>query len=126
MHQDFNAVSEVIQTYFDGLYHSDTNRLRQVFHPKAIYACASEGALLHLTMDDYFPIIDKRPAPASQGEPRRDEIVSIDFAGPVTALVRAHCAIGPKYFTDLLTLTKTDNRWQIIAKVFHFDLIQPD
>lgn len=124
MTPEFTAVTQVLQTYFDGLYHSDSNRLRQVFHPKAIYACASEGDLLHLTMDEYFPIIDERPAPASRNERRRDDIISIDFAGPMTAHVRAHCAIGPKYFTDLLTLIKTDGQWRIISKVFHFDLTQ--
>jgi len=36
--------------------------------------------------------------------------------------VRAECSIGPKFFTDFLTLIRTDNRWQIISKVFHFDL----
>jgi hypothetical protein len=30
--------------------------------------------------------------------------------------------IGPKHFTDLLTLVHVDGRWQIIAKVFHFEL----
>lgn len=123
MTQDYPEITNLMQTYFDGLYNSDTSRLEQVFHPDAIYACASDGELLHLTMADYFPIVDKRPSPASTGEPRRDEIVSIEFAGPVTALVRAHCAIGPKYFTDLLTLIKLDGRWQIISKVFHFDLV---
>jgi hypothetical protein len=43
------------------------------------------------------------------------------FAGPVTAFVHAKCAIGPKYFTDFLTLIRIDGRWQIIAKVFHYD-----
>lgn len=116
------AIAEVLQLYFDGLYHSDTARLGQVFHPNALYACATEGALLHLGMQNYFPIVDKRPSPASRGEPRRDRIISIEFAGPVTAIARVECAIGPKFFTDLLTLVHLDGRWQIIAKVFHFDL----
>ncbi|WP_409934585.1 nuclear transport factor 2 family protein [Mesorhizobium amorphae] len=77
---------------------------------------------MHLTMQEYFPVVDKRPSPASRGEPRADRIVSIEFAGPVTAFVRLNCAIGPKFFTDLLTLIHVDGRWQIISKVFHFDL----
>lgn len=115
-------IAAVLATYFDGLHHSDTQRLRAVFHPKAIYACATDGSLLHLTMDEYFPVVDKRPSPASRNEPRRDRIVSIAFAGPVTAIARVECAIGPKFFTDLLTLVQLDGRWQIISKVFHYDL----
>ena len=40
----------------------------------------------------------------------------------MTALARVECSIGPKHFTDLLTLVHVGGRWQIIAKVFHFDL----
>lgn len=115
-------VAEALADYFDGLYFSDTARLSRIFHPQAIYACATEGKLLHLTMQEYFPIVDKRPSPASRNEPRVDHILSIEFAGPVTAFARLNCAIGPKLFTDLLTLIHVDGRWQIISKVFHFEL----
>jgi len=114
----------VMDDYFDGLYHSDTTRLARVFHPAAKYLCATEGTLTHLDMAAYFPLVDRRPAPASRGEARRDRIVSIAFAGPVTALVTANCAIGPKRFTDLLSFVKLEGRWQIVAKVFHFDLAE--
>jgi Putative lumazine-binding len=124
---DYTAVTAVLQTYFDGLYHSDTARLREAFHPQARYVSATEaetkdGELLHLSLEQYFPIVDARPAPADRGEARADRIVSIEFAGPVTAFARVECAIGPKFFTDLLTLVKVDGKWRIIAKVFHFDL----
>lgn len=125
MSQDFAAVSELLQLYFDGLYHSDSERLGRVFHPQARYVCATDPALVNLSMAEYFPVVDARPAPAASGQARRDRIVSIEFAGPRTAFARVHCAIGPKYFTDLLTLIRTEEGWRIIAKVFHYDLEQP-
>jgi hypothetical protein len=76
-------------------------------------------------MDDYFPIIDKRPSPASRNDPRTDRIISIEFAGPVTALAKVECSILPKHFLDLLTLICLDGRWQIISKVFHYELETP-
>ncbi len=118
----FEPLIQAISVYFDGIHHSDTALLRQVFHPKARYSCATEGALTHLSMEEYFPIVDKRPSPASRNEPRADRILSIEFAGPVTAFAKLECAIGPKFFTDFLTFVHVDGRWQIIAKVFHFDL----
>lgn len=120
---DFAGVTALMSDYFDGLYHSDAVRLGRVFHPQAVYACATEGRLTHLTMEQYLPIVAARPAPGSRGEERRDRIISIEFAGPVTAMVRAHCAIGPKFFTDLLTLVNLDGEWKIISKIFHFDLV---
>ncbi len=118
----FAAIVEVLQGYFDGLYRSDTSILKQVFHPKALYATATDGTLLELDMDRYFPVVDKRPSPESRGEERADRILSIEFAGPVTALAKVQCAIGETAFTDLLSLVFVDGRWQIIAKVFHYDI----
>ena len=120
----FAEITAVMADYFDGLYFSDTDRLGRAFHPDAQYVCASEGSLTRLSMDAYFPIVDARPSPASRSEPRADRIISIEFAGPVTAFVRAECAIGPKRFTDFLTFIRLDDEWRIIAKVFHFDLIK--
>lgn len=122
----FAEITAVMADYFDGLYFSDTDRLGRAFHPDAQYVCASEGSLTRLSMDAYFPIVDARPSPASRSEPRADRILSIEFAGPVTAFVRAECAIGPKRFTDFLTFIRLDDEWRIIAKVFHFDLIKED
>ena len=122
MQKPFADVIDVLGQYFDGLHHSDTTILRRVFHPSALYACASEGTLLSLGMDEYFAVVDKRPSPASLGQARTDRILSIEFAGPVTAFARVECSIAPKHFTDLLTLVLLDGRWQIIAKVFHFEV----
>lgn len=116
------AITAQLREYFDGLYHSDTQRLRRVFHPQAVYATATGGAPLILHMQEYFAAVDQRPSPASRGETRTDRIEAIHFVGPVTALAKVQCAIRPKHFTDLLTFIHVDGRWQIISKVFHFEL----
>lgn len=114
----FAAVTGVLETYFDGLYHADIERLEIAFHPKAIYATADETPLLYRTMDEYFPVVEKRVSPASRDEPRRDVIESIEFAGENTAFARVRCSIGTKDFIDFLTLVRTDGAWQIMAKIF--------
>jgi hypothetical protein len=116
---EFAAVINVVETYFDGLYHADIERLGRVFHPKAIYATADEMPLLHRTMDEYFPVVAKRVSPASRGEPRRDVIEGIDFAGENTAFARLRCSIGTKDFIDFLTIVRTEGEWKIMAKIFH-------
>jgi hypothetical protein len=88
----FDAVAAVLQEYFDGLCHSDTQRLRRVFHPQAVYACATAEPAVILRMEEYFPIVDQRPSPASRGETVQERILSIEFAGPVTALAKVECA----------------------------------
>ena len=113
-----NAIESQLQLYFDGLYHSDTQRLRQVFHPQAIYACVVDGQLLHYTMDQYFPIVDQRPSPASRAQQRQDRVISIEILGATTAVARVECAVAPKQFQDVLSFLYLDGRWQIMAKVF--------
>lgn len=120
--KSYEAVARVLTKYFDGLYESNVGLLNEVFHDRAHYVTVTDGEFLYRTMAEYFPVVQARPSPASQGELRSDRIVSIEFAGPVTALARVECAIGAKAFTDLLTLIFIDGRWQIISKVFHFDL----
>jgi len=122
--EEFTAVTNVISKYFDGLYNSDISLLKEVFHMQAHYACATDGTLHYLTMDEYFPIVDKRPSPASRNEKRNDRILSIEFAGPVTAHARVQCSIAAKFFTDFLTLIFVEQKWQIISKVFHYDYIE--
>jgi len=122
MSSPFDAINAVLQNYFDGLYASDTAILRTVFHPEAIYACATGETLLRLNMEEYFAVVDQRVSPKSLGQARADRVISIEFAGPVTALARVECTIAPKRFTDLLSLVRLDGRWQIISKVFHYDL----
>ncbi|MEC7119473.1 MAG: nuclear transport factor 2 family protein [Pseudomonadota bacterium] len=123
MNPPYRAVEQQLQVYFDGLYYSDTQRLRQVFHPQAIYACVINGQLRHYTMEQYFPIVDQRLSPASQAQTRQDRIMSIELIGATTALARVECAIAPKQFSDTLSLVWLDGRWQIIAKVFEVILI---
>jgi hypothetical protein len=122
MESSYATIVAVLERYFDGLYRGDSRILADVFHPAAIYASATGGKLLALQMNEYFPIVDARPSPASKGESRADRIIAIEFAGPATAFARVECAIAPKHFTDLLTLIFVDGKWQIISKVFHFEL----
>ncbi|MEQ9812969.1 MAG: nuclear transport factor 2 family protein [Azospirillaceae bacterium] len=122
---DFDAITDLLQTYFDGLYLSDVDRLARVFHPRARYVTASGEDLVDLSMAEYFAIVAARPSPASRRELRQDRIVAIAFAGPRTAFARVNCAIGERAFTDFLTLVRDAGAWRIIAKVFHYDIISP-
>ncbi|HMS04454.1 MAG TPA: nuclear transport factor 2 family protein [Burkholderiaceae bacterium] len=119
---DFSAIHSTLELCLDGLYHSDTQRLAKVFHPQAVYATAVGEQPIVWRMEQYFPAVDARPAPAASGQARIDRVLSIELIGPVTALVKLQCAIAPRHFIDLLTLLRVDGRWQIVSKVFHYDV----
>jgi hypothetical protein len=124
MDYGFDAIARTLAEYFDGLYFSDTARLARAFHPDARYICATPGDRRQLGMTEYFAVVDQRPSPASRGEVRRDKVLSIEFAGPEAAFAKVACAIGPKRFTDLLTLVLDDGQWRIVSKVFHYELAE--
>jgi hypothetical protein len=99
-------------------------RLRRVFHPRAIYATPDEVPLLYRTLAEYLPVVAARQSPASRGEARRDHIDAIDVAGENTAVARVRCSIGERDFVDFLTLVRTEGEWRIIAKIFHISACQ--
>ena len=113
-----DGVRAAIETYFDGLYECDIDKLRDVFHPRAIYATADEPAPLYRDMDEYLPVVAARQSPASRNETRRDAIDEIQLAGDNTAIARVRCSIGDRDFVDFLSFVRESGRWRIIAKVF--------
>lgn len=114
----YQDVVRVLGEYFDALYYCDTDKIRDVFHDKAIYATADEPNFLFRDMKEYTQVIAERESPASRNEVRRDVVDSIEFAGNKTARARVRCSIGSRDFVDFLTLVREDDRWLIIAKVF--------
>lgn len=115
-------IADRLALYFDGLYFSDTDRVARVFHPEARYVCAAAGDRRNLSLAEYLPIVAARPSPASRREARQDRIVSVTLAGPDMAFAHVNCAIGPRYFTDFLTLVRSGGEWRIIAKVFDYEV----
>lgn len=114
----FASVDLVLSQYFDALYYCDVDRLKAVFHPRAVYATADEASTLVRTMPEYIAVVAERQSPASRREARRDHVDAIEFAGANTARARVRCSIGRRDFVDFLTLIRTDAGWRIIAKVF--------
>jgi len=120
------AVSEieaVIQTYFDGLYHSDVEKLAAAFHPVSHLYWEKDGGVEDLPREDWLAgVAKRRPSAAERGLARDDRILLIDISGPETALVKVACQLPPRYFTDYLVLNRTAEGWRIVSKVYRFDL----
>ncbi|MBN9488743.1 MAG: nuclear transport factor 2 family protein [Alphaproteobacteria bacterium] len=120
MSTDAAEIEKVLQIYFDGLYEGDTKKLGQAFHPAShLYSVGADGKAADLPRADWFKGVESRPSGKSKGSERRDRIVSIDFSGPGMAFAKVECQLPPRYFTDCLTLLKSDGRWQVISKSFH-------
>lgn len=121
-----NAVEENVragtQVYLDALFFGDVERFRSIFHPQAQLYSATEGKLVNLNVDAYMDLVANRPSPHDKGDERQDEIVSISVGSPTTAHVRVKDVYLPKRFVDELTFVLLDGKWQIVSKVWHFDI----
>ena len=116
---DRTEIEACIQTYFDGLYEGNVEKLEKAFHPtSALTSASADGKIAVLPRDKWFDWVRTRPSSKSQGLARHDEILSLEIAGPTMAFVKVKCQIPPRYFVDQLSLLKIDGRWQIAQKVF--------
>jgi len=118
MSQDRAEIEAVVQTYLDGLYEGDVDKLAAAFHPTSSLTYEENGVLTPLPRDRWLEAVRERPSPKARGLPRHDRILQIDQASPTAAFVKLECAIPPRYFTDYLSLLKVEGRWQVAQKVF--------
>ncbi len=119
-----SAVAEieaVIQTYFDGLYEGDVEKLARAFHPCSHLYWADKGGVGDLPREQWFEAVRNRPSGKARGLARDDRILLIDISGPETALVKVACQLPPRYFTDYLVLNRTAEGWRIVSKVYRAD-----
>lgn len=120
--EDRSAIEQTIQTYFDGLYEGDADKLASVFHATSALTFEREGQLTVLPLAQWLQAVRERPAPKAKGLARDDAILLIDQSGPTTAFVKVKCQMPPLYFTDYLSLLKVGGRWVVAQKVFATDV----
>lgn len=121
---DTKAVTQVIETYVEGLYYADSLILKGVFHPDLLYVNATEGAYLAHKLEPYLAEVDQRISPFEQGEKRQFEIEKIEFANDRMAIVLANIRMMGRDYQDLLTVIATEHGWRIISKVFTYQELE--
>lgn len=121
MTDDIRAIEKTVQTYFDGLYEGDADKIASVFHSVSHLYVANGSEVTDLPREQWLKMVRERPSAKSQNLERRDRIVSIDMSGPETAFVKVECQIPPRYFTDYLSLLKLGQDWRVVSKTFRAD-----
>ena len=118
MSNDLEAIKATANTYLDGLYEGDADKLTSAFHPTSSLTYEENRALVSPPRDKWLDAVRNRPSAKSRGLPRHDEIEAIDQNSPTTAFAKLKCQIPPRYFTDYLCFLKVKGKWQIVQKVF--------
>ncbi|WP_254055831.1 nuclear transport factor 2 family protein [Ruegeria sp. EL01] len=117
---DQTEIEDLMKRYFDGLYHSDSETLRSVFHADLAYVNGTSGTYEVMGLDDYMARIDARTPPSSRGDPRDDVIERIALKGDRIGIVEARMTMMGRNYQDLLTVINADEGWRVLTKVFSF------
>jgi hypothetical protein len=115
---DLGKITQTVQYYFDGMYHSDTEALKKAFDPDAYLHGYFEGQLVHLPFNAWLKQVENRPAPSNSDEAYDMKIVSVDITENI-AQVKVFDLYMGKYFTDYLSLIKVEENWAIMNKMFY-------
>ena len=118
---DEKSIKDTIQTYFDSMYESSSEKVLAAFHPNARITGYLEDGLHEMSVGDFAGFVEsQQPSPKTKGEPARLNILSIEIAGH-TAMARVRDDYLGMTFLDSLSLLKTDGRWSIYNKLFHVE-----
>jgi hypothetical protein len=118
MNADLEALRTATQTYLDGLYEGDADKIATVFLPTSALTQAFENDLKITPRDAWLDAVRTRPSPKAQGLKRDDHILTVDLISDTLALVKVKCQMPPRYFTDLLNFVKINGTWMVAQKVF--------
>jgi hypothetical protein len=115
---DLPRIRQTVQLYFDGMYHSDVEKLKKAFHPSASLTGYFSGNLTHIPLEKWLEMVAARPSPAGNGEEYNMSLVSMDLTENV-AMVKVKDLYLGLWFTDYLSMVKIADQWLIVNKIFH-------
>ena len=115
---DLELIQQTIQLYFNGLYYSDAEKIKNAFHETSQVIGYFDGNLTIMSLDQFVDIVKGTPPPSENGEVYDMKIVSIDITGN-TALVKVEDLYLGFRFTDYLSLLKIESNWHIVNKVYY-------
>jgi|TARA_B100001175_G_scaffold141697_1_gene120266 hypothetical protein len=119
--EDKQKIEEGVQLYFDSMYESSAEKVRQAFHENAMITGYMETGLAEMTVDQFAKFVEgQQPSPKEKGEDVLLEILSCEIAGE-TAYVRVRDGYIGHVFVDTLSFLKKDDEWRIYNKLFHVE-----
>ena len=119
--KDKAQITEKVQLYFDSMYESSPQKVKEVFHPNAKITGYMQEKLFEQTVDDFANFVaSQQPSAKEKKEPKDLEILSIEIAGNTAVAIVRDKYIGLS-FLDSLSFLKVKNNWVIYNKLFHVE-----
>jgi hypothetical protein len=110
-----------VDVYFRALHACDTALLDRVFHPASTLFDVDEGVITVDPYPDWREVVANRPSPASVGQDREEEVVSVTWLSESAATVHVRLRVLQAIFVDHLSFVDGPDGWRIVAKVWHLE-----
>ena len=121
MREDKDKISKAIQLYFDSMYESSEEKVRQVFHKDAKITGYMQGSLMEQSVDSFAKFVaSQTPSAAEKNEEKLLETLSLEVVGS-TAVARVRDGYLGMVFQDTLSFLKVGDDWVIYNKLFHVE-----
>ena len=75
------------------------------------------------SIESFSNDVGGRTSPASQNQAREDEILSIDWLSPVSAVVKIRLRAHENVFVDHLGFLLGKTGWKIVSKIWHLEKV---
>lgn len=122
MYKDNNKdIQKVITNYFEGIFYGDADKLESCFTNNAIIYGDINGVPYKKYRNEYIDGVKNRKSPSELNEVFKMETIGIDILGNI-AMIKLHVPMLGYNYYDYLSLTKIDENWKIVNKIFtHVD-----
>ena len=121
MSEDKNKISDAIQLYFDSMYESSEEKVRQVFHKDAKITGYMQGSLMEQSVDSFAKFVaSQTPSAAEKNEEKLLETLSLEVVGS-TAVARVRDGYLGMVFQDTLSFLKIGDDWVIYNTLFQVE-----
>lgn len=115
--ENLEEVESLIANYFEGIFNGNVAKLETCFHENAyIYGDIKDVDYLK-SVNEYLEGVRNRESPKDLNESLKMKIIGIDIMGKI-AMAKLHVPMLGYNYYDYLSLTKINDEWKIVNKVF--------
>lgn len=119
---DSTAITQVLKTYFNGIYTGDVTMLNTVYHPGTLLFGDVKGQPYAKTLEQYLDGVAHRQSPKDSGKPFESGIISIEVINSI-AVARVKVKMYDFNYEEFLSFHRFDGRWLIVNKMIS-DIVQ--
>ncbi|MBO3697744.1 nuclear transport factor 2 family protein [Roseivirga sp. E12] len=115
--ENIKEIESLVTNYFEGIFSGNVVKLEACFHRDVNIYGDIQGADYSKSLNEYIEGVKNRQSPKDLNESLKMKIIGIDIMGKI-AMAKLHVPMLGYNYYDYLSLTKIDNNWKIVNKIF--------